>query len=359
MDISKIEKVSISSKDGILSCKTTLEIATESQLQFAFYIFRNFERIHTEWYSSSNVFEFDTQGKPGCYHVQGFAKLEDQSVIQSTSSSIFLNALKITKEDFSDADKNLIAYSLNCGRWTFPALYYPSEKKNLFVLMPSAVNRSKSSIPAFNRWKWAVEGIFPGSVLCISDPTLELHDELELGWLLGTKENCATTALSQFVTKIAEANEIPVENIVTYGSSAGGFSALSLSACIDGSVAVAINAQVDAIAYKVTPQVDLVSKMCFGMPKESVRLDFSSRVDMTTRWRDVKNSRAFLVQNIDDWHHHNVHFKPLWASLGGDPGQEGVAFAGRHIAWVHRQEGGHVPETKEMAKKIIEILDIY
>lgn len=224
--------------------------------------------------------------------------------------------------------------------------------------MPSAVDRSKSTLPAFNRWKWAIEGIFPGSVLCISDPTLELHDELELSWCLGTKENCATTELSRFVTKIAEANEIPVENIVIYGSSAGGFSALSLSACIDGSVAVAINAQVDAIAYKVTPQVDLISEMCFGMPKESVRLDFSSRVDMTTRWINIQNSRAFLVQNTDDWHHHNVHFKPFWTSLGGDPGQEGVAYAGRHIAWVHKQEGGHVPETKEMAKKIIEILNL-
>lgn len=358
MEYPSIEKVSINSIDGVLHCKIILDRAPETQPQFAFYVFRNYERIHTEWYTKNQSFEFDTQGKPGCYHLQGFVKFDEDKTEQSISSSLFINSLEVSPESFPGADHKAVAYSLKGKSWNFPALYYPSECESLFVLMPSAVNRKKSVLPAFNRWTWAVDGVFPGNVLCISDPTLELHHDLEIGWCLGDKDNCATTELSEFVINLADSKGIPRERIVIYGSSAGGFAALALSACIEGSIAVAINPQVDALSYSATSQVDLLSKTCFDMPKDIIRRDFADRVDMTTRWQNVESSRAFFVQNILDEHHYKVHFKPIWQALGGDPEQEGISYSGRHIAWVYRQDGGHVPETKEMANKIIEILNL-
>lgn len=358
MDTSKIDKVSISSKDGILSCTTTVVTLADTKPQFAFYIFRNQERVHVEWYTENPTFEFDTKGVPGCYWVSGFVKFDETKKDKVDSKKLFINPLEVSPESFPKADPTAVSYVLKGRHWDFPALYYPSDKKSLFVLMPSAVDREKSSLPAFHRWTWAASGFFPANVLCISDPTLALHDDLKLGWLLGNKENCATTELAEFIVNLAESKGIPKDRIVIYGSSAGGFAALAMSACIDGSVAVAINPQVDAIAYCVTTQVDLVSETCFGMPKEDVRREFANRVDMTTKWAGVKSSKAFFVQNTTDGHHYNKHFRPIWKALGGDPDQEGISYSGRHIAWVYSQDGGHIPETQEMAHKIIEILDL-
>lgn len=353
-----MEKVSISAHDGIITTGISLTSDSDQNPEFAFYIFKNYVRIHTEWYSKSSEFVFDTQGQPGCYHVQAFAKISEDNILQGNSSSVFLNPLKVTPESFPNAHQDAVAYSLKGEHWTFPALFYPSETNALYVLMPAAVNRKKSLIPAFNRWTWAKDGVFPGNVLCVSDPTLELHDDLEIGWCLGRKEHCATTELSRFVTRFAEERKIPYENIVIYGSSAGGFAALALSAKIDGSTAVAINPQVDALAYSGKEQVALVSEVCFGVPQDKIKRDYPERVDMKEAWRNKNKSRAFFVQNLEDGHHYDVHFKPMWESLGCEPAQEGVTYSGRHIAWIYRQQGGHIPETKEMASEIVKKLGI-
>jgi hypothetical protein len=347
-------------KGCVLLCRISTGDISGKNPKFAFYVFRNERRIHVAWYSESPSFEFDTKGVSGCYRVVGFAKFDDGTVESVKSAPLFANPLKVCLSNFPVVDDQTIVYSLKGGFWTFPALYIPSERKSLFVLMPSAVDRKKMRLPAFHRWTWALKGLFPGDVLCVSDPTLELHDELQLGWFIGNDASCATTELSEFVVKLAESRGIPREKIVIYGSSAGGFAALALSACIEGSVAIAINAQVDAFSYYVPKQVELISKMCFsGMPPDAVKRNFPDRVNMISRWARVQSSRAFLIQNVLDRHHYEVHFKPFWKSLGGNPEeQEGLSCSGRHLAWIYRQEGGHIPETMEMAKEIIRLLKL-
>lgn len=34
----------------------------------------------------------------------------------------------------------------------------------------------------------------------------------------------------------------------------------------------------------------------------------------------------------------------------------GISTFGRHISWVYNQEGGHIPEDKEMANYIIKLV---
>lgn len=351
-------KISVVADGAKLICEALCDTEKNEKHEYAFYIFLNSERIHTEWYSERRIFEFDTASVAGCYHVKVFVRNTSGQNKQATSSSIFMNPKEVEIQDFNSSSKDSIAYSLKTKNWTFPALYYPAGKKFLFVLLPSAINRKKSSLPAFHRWKWAVEGVFPGNVLCISDPTLELHNDLDIGWLLGNSESDASAELADFVVEIAASSEIPTQNIIFYGSSAGGFSALSLAALVDGSTAVAINAQVDVSIYKVVEQVELVSQTCFGTTKEVMRDSFASRIDMKVKWNSASGSRLILVQNIDDWHHHNIHFKPFWKSLGGNPDIDGVERIGNNIAWTYHQEGGHVPETKEMAFEIIKYLGI-
>lgn len=110
------------------------------------------------------------------------------------------------------------------------------------------------------------------------------------------------------------------------------------------------------MAYSVVGQVDLVAQTCFGMTKEDVNERFKNRVDMKSAWSGNSKSKAFFVQNLEDGHHYKIHFKPMWDSLGGEELNDGINRLGHHTAWIYRHEGGHIPETKEMAKEIIDIL---
>lgn len=112
-----------------------------------------------------------------------------------------------------------------------------------------------------------------------------------------------TTELAEFVKRIAEVKGVPFENIAFYGSSAGGFAALALSAKVEGSTAVAINPQVDSMAYSGVSQVDLVAQTCNEMTKEDIKDRFQNRVDMKSAWSENDKSKAFFVQNLEDGHH--------------------------------------------------------
>ena len=353
-----VNKVSVDLVGSALTSVITLNEGDDTELQFAFYVFRNDEKVHATRYSKHPRLEFETQGLSGYYRVTGFVKREGGSIEQVRSAPLFAHPLEVTIDSLPLADERQVAYLLKGPSWDFPALYYPGEGQTLFVMMPSATERTKTVLPAFNRWTWASAGVFPGSVLCIADPTLALDDQLRLGWLLGNKRHCATTELAAFISRLAKSKGIPPERIVIYGSSAGGFAALALAACIEGSVAVAINAQTDALSYEIAREVALIRKRCFDdMPEDAIRREFSHRVDMAARWRDVQKSRAFLVQNELDIHHYDVHFKPLWHALGGQL-TPGVSSCGRHSAWVYRQEGGHISETMDMARKVVSMLGL-
>lgn len=356
MPTKRIQSVAVRATDDVLQCQIVPDDINIADVSFAFYVFRNENRIHIAAYSSNNVFEFDTKGLSGYYRIVGFMKFPDGEIEHAKSVPIFFKPYELDIHNAATLNADNRAYSLKGEHWSFPALYYPGDSDALFVLMPSAVSRSSSVLPVFHRWTWAGQGIFPGHVLCIADPTLELQDELQLGWCLGNKTHPAVEDLAKLVIKIAEAKNIPNHRIIVYGSSAGGFAALALAAAIDGSIAVAINAQTDILSYDRRGQVELVRQACFdGLHDEAIRLEFEDRVNMSARWKDATTSKALLVQNELDSHHFEVHFKPFWSSLGG-LSENGISTSGTHTAWVYQDDAGHAPETIEMAKKIMSMI---
>lgn len=352
----KLKDVSAQVVGGKLVCRASLAAPVELMPSYAFYVYCNDERVHVRWYSKEDSFEYDTAGIPGYYRVTAFVKYEDGSTEDAKSAPLFMNALPVTAEEFPNADPGTVAFLLKGETWNFPCLYYPGSDNALFVMTPSAVDRSKIVLPSFSRWTWAKKGAFPGHTICIADPTLELGKEMRLGWCLGTKADNATDQLVAFITRFAAAKGIPNEKITIWGSSAGGFAALALASRIPGSTAVAINAQTDALSYHIERQVALVREFCFDDDsEEQIRAKYALRIDMTVQWAQFSQSRAVLIQNELDVHHYDVHFTPFWTSLGGTV-QHGISSAGMHKAWVYTDENGHVPETPEMAQQIISML---
>ncbi|WP_416189513.1 hypothetical protein ACM67B_10140 [Neisseria sp. CCUG17229] len=355
-------KIVVSTNNHILTSEIITEAIIKGEFLFAFYVYRNEQKIHVEWYQNNNIYSFDTEGIPGYYRIVGFAKNGDD--IQTVKSHpIFANPLEISQNQVGDITEKHSAYNLKTDNWKFPCLYIPSKthSNTLFVILSAATNRSKNSLPVFNRWTWAFKNLFPGNVMCVADPTLEINEDLNLGWFIGTAEKNASKELADFILDFVKFNKIPSRNVIFYGSSAGGFAALYLSKEVNESAAIAINPQTHALAYEAYHQVDLIRKYCFNdLDFREVHYRFTSRVDMSFHWRDVTQSRILLLQNILDAHHYEVHFKPFWHAVGGEhlKEKEGLFYAKQNIAWVYQQEGGHVPETEEMMLKAIELLQI-
>ncbi|ETF04721.1 hypothetical protein W822_04185 [Advenella kashmirensis W13003] len=341
--------------DNALRCELKSDSLDLGDAEFAYYIFRNGTRIFRSRYSANSIFEFDTQGVPGYYRVLGFLRKPGSEIKTVKSSPVHFKPYELDCHSSDDFEDQHVAYMLKGKQWYFPALYYPSSNDTLYVMMPAAIDRANRVLPAFNRWTWAREGIFPGHVLCIADPTLELHNKLQLGWFLGHKSSSAISDLAELITNFAKRKSIP--KIVIYGSSAGGFASLALASDIKGSVAIAINAQTDILAYSMRKEVALIRKACFDdMPEREIRSSFGDRVDMSLKWKAIRESSMIIVQNKLDRHHFSKHFMPLWNALGGEV-TNGLSHSGQHTAWLYSDPAGHVPETKEMARQLVAIAE--
>lgn len=327
--------------------------------QFAYYVFRNGERIHIQWYSPNPVLRFCINAEPGLYRVLVFLRTPNGHSITKYSNPLFLYPVVYTLgQAFKKLQPKERTLLLHGQYWKFPALYFDGkEQQRLFVMLSAAVRRSKHSLPVFNRWTWAERRKFPGHVLCVADPTLELHDDMNLGWYIGTDEHDASEELSMFIRGFAEALGIPEGKIVIWGSSGGGFSALALASHIEKATAVAVNAQTDIFAYEIAQAIKTVRRSCFGnQTAMQIQEHFGPRVNMAQAWRNNRSSRAILIQNTLDTHHYTCHFKPFWEALGGTT-EGGAAPGGRHYAWLYSDPAGHVPESEQMIPEILDLIN--
>lgn len=325
--------------------------------QFSFYVFRNGERIHVQWYTPNSVLRFDTKAEPGLYRVLAFFDSPNGKNISKYSNPLFLHPVTYMLGDGLrkplPAERTLL---LHGNHWKFPAVYYAGkEQQPLFVMLSAAINRTKQTLPVFNRWTWADK--FPGHVLCVADPTLELHDDMILGWYIGTAEHDASKELSRLIRRFAEGLGIPVDKIVIWGSSGGGFGALALASQIEKATAVAINAQTDIFAYEGAKTIEAVRRSCFGnQTVKHIQEHFGPHINMAQAWEKNRSSRAILIQNTLDTHHYTRHFKPFWEAIGGTT-EGGASSGGRHYAWLYSDPRGHAPESEQMIPQILDLLN--
>lgn len=105
-------------------------------------------------------------------------------------------------------------------------------------------------IPRFLSWSWYSR--CSSSILSLEDPMYYLFDECALGWFYGTKEENFREYAARIIKKIADNLGVPYSNIILYGRSGGGTSAIGVSDFIDGCSSITVNMQVDIKSYFYT-----------------------------------------------------------------------------------------------------------
>ena len=213
------------------------------------------------------------------------------------------------KEDLSSFHS---LYSFEDEGHNFDFIWCPKEKSNkLFVFFSGDALREKLNPPVFQRWKWADK--FPGHCIFFSDPSLYLDDKLGLAWYSGTDNFDPLASISSFLLNLVNKKSINVDNIVSYGSSGGGFAALRLASFIEGINVVAINPQTNIVAYD-NWAVERYLRVCYGgIDRAKAINDFSDKFNLLSNFNKERISRSNIlyVQNRLDSHHMLEHYYPF------------------------------------------------
>lgn len=188
---------------------------------------------------------------------------------------------KIRLESF-DGNVNPGQYTIVVDEVEFNCFYKQGSDKFLYVFLSGAAIN-----PAiFQRWSWNPHG----STLAIADPMTTVHN-LNLGWYYGTKDKDYRNLCSKIIKHIANNLDVNYSNIILYGSSGGGTSAIHISRYVEGCVVVAINPQIDI--HSLQKSVDNIEKI-MGLKIDDSELIYRNNV------RDVINrgmNRYVLMVN--------------------------------------------------------------
>ena len=239
--------------------------------------------------------------------------------------------------------------SIDDGR--FECLFSGSTEKRLFVLLSGARDPSTQPLPKFDRWSWM--DMFPGAVLCISDPTLFLDpDSLHIGWYVGTARHDWLQSMAELVSTVAAHLAISFDDIICYGSSAGGFAALTLAARLERATAVAINPQTDVTKYAVRFLKKFLTVSFDGRSPRALSGKERKRLSAIAAISESKDAKCLIVQNVQDEVHYENHYTPFCAEFDV-PLNGGRDRTGRIQTVTFTSSAGHGPEPKALAPDII------
>ncbi len=208
-------------------------------------------------------------------------------------------------------------YSLTEENWEFDYFYHPKRKKNLYVFFPSALMPGKRLVPSFHRWSWAP--LMPDAdVLCVSDPTLRLDQDLLGGWFQGRGEDWVLPRILKHIALIQQ--KLRYGRVVFCGSSLGGFAALQagvLAPSIDFAATdirvFAENPQISLPLYNFRSHMQKLAQVSYAVSDLAEVPEYAlMRLDIVRLVHQLNHvPRGLVVVKESDTHHHQVHAKLL------------------------------------------------
>ncbi|MFI7481961.1 prolyl oligopeptidase family serine peptidase [Kocuria sp. M1R5S2] len=177
------------------------------------------------------------------------------------------------------------------------------DTRKLVIVNQSALSRKNQPLPIFQRWKWAPD--IEATTLVLNDPTLYVSERIECGWWVGTQELDYVPLFSRAVGRLAAELDVPLEDVVFYGGSAGAFASLAMAAELPGSRAVVDIPQTDLRTYHIKSAINVLAQECFGVPDRSqIPEEYAYRLSVLERFRRLGRCPEFVYyQNTHDVTH--------------------------------------------------------
>jgi hypothetical protein len=239
--------------------------------------------------------------------------------------------------------------------------YFFSRKgaKKLLVFFPSALREGRRRLPAFHRWSWA-EQFADFDVLCVSDPTMHLHQEMLGGWLVGNKSTWVLENVLKHIAKLQQS--LGYDDVVFCGSSLGGFCAIQSGAMAEtfgisvgkGGV-YAENPQINLFSYKFFKHIDLLAQVGFDAPnREAMADEYAKRFNVVTTLEEYGHVPHGLVVIKESDAHHFSNQVPQLATYVDAAGSSSLAI---EVIPADVDPSGHTPlDIHQMKERIQAIL---
>lgn len=224
------------------------------------------------------------------------------------------------------------------------ALYAPRASKTLIVTFHGSLQRSKYQLPRFE-WRRTLENLDAG-VLLIADTTLELGDNIPLGWYIGVKQQDLADDIAAVVRQVA--SDGGYEHIVLTGSSGGGYASMAVSYRIPGSLAVSFSPQTRVGDYIPWVHKVLVAAAFPGYQTiDAVEAEFPERVNLRRLYAqsEIPNYVRY-VQNSNDTDHMEEHYGPFAEVRSVDKVSDEMDSSGRLRLVLEPMQQGHEPPSR-------------
>lgn len=270
-------------------------------------------------------------------------------------SSPFNKLFELSIEELEHVTEGL--YKVDIDGLTVEALIQNLEQlssgdRKLFVLLSGARDPERNPLPKFDRWKWRDK--FNGVMLNISDPGLYEHGtRLRLGWYIGKRDKNYSKYIACFVERVAKILGVEKENIIFYGSSAGGFGSLSIGQYICGCKAIVINPQIDIREYIPNLYRTFVEK-CYGLSSlDDISEQDVQRFDALRFLDRSKFSKLVYAQNIRDVVHLEKHYLRFCYEMNL-PALGGVSGDGIFETYLYDSPNGHGAEPLSIVPELLQ-----
>ena len=184
----------------------------------------------------------------------------------------------------------------------------------LIIFGQGLVKRDEVELPRFQRLDWV--GQFRENIMILSDPTLELDPELGLGWMLGTADHYILPRISEVVQRARDQIGLKNQQLLFYGTSAGGFSSLMLASRLEGSSAFVNNPQTDVLKFRRGGVARLLRVAFGGISIAEAAQRFGTRFSFVEAvLQGATVPRIYYLQNILDADHYEDQMLPLLSAL--------------------------------------------
>lgn len=225
-------------------------------------------------------------------------------------------------------------------------IYNGSEK--LLVVFHGALARETYTLP---RWEFkrALAG-FEGSILFLQDPTLYVHDNLTLGWYVGTEDDDGHLMVRELVEKAIAVLE--PRQVVFTGSSGGGFASLAVSAHFPDSTSLVFSPQTSIERYLQPHRTRLISSAFPNLDPSGIQLEhMKDRLDMGALYSTERLNKIYYIQNAGDLSHIEAHCIPFVEVVGRSSGDQ----AAQRLRVEYKYLGhGHQPPRPHRFRAFVE-----
>lgn len=227
-----------------------------------------------------------------------------------------------------------------------------SEQKRIPVFFNGAImGREEAEPPFFSGGGVARQADSP--IICISDPTVDSNDAINIAWYAGRRGEALQSQLTELFTKLADTFG---KELMFMGASAGGFAAIYYAAQLGDKASVfAWNPQTDITYYvpmfsqRYLKEAGVSDEALAGSDwRERAKAELAGQIELTLppSAELTKTKKALILQNRTDWHLEK-HMLPwldqsIWQEQKAD-GLDAYAADDNHMVAIVDYAEGHDP----------------